>query len=114
LFIFDTADGTISGWNPEVDPANAVIVIDFSTVKPHRPFPASYYGLAIGQNSKKQTVIYAADGGISVTINNNEIDMFDGNFNYLGSFSDPNIPSNMGLRQNLWVTSSRTAAELVM
>ena len=97
LFIFDTADGTISGWNPEVDPTNAVIVIDFSTAKPHRPFPASYYGLAIGQNSKKQTVIYAADGGISVTINNNEIDMFDGNFNYLGSFSDPNIPSNMGV-----------------
>lgn len=27
---------------------------------------------------------------------NNEIDMFDGNFNYLGSFTDPYVPSTMG------------------
>ena len=97
LFIFDTEDGIISGWNPVVDPTNAVIVIDYSTTKPNRPFPASYIGLAIGQNSKNQTIIYAADGGTRLTTNNNEIAMFAGHFNYLGSCSDPNIPSNMGV-----------------
>src|SRR5262249_42832964 len=89
LFIFDTGDGTISGWNHDVDPTNAVIVIDYSTSKPQRPLPASYTGLAIGRNSHGQNIIYAAD------FNNGEIDMFDGSFNFLGSFSDPNPPSEL-------------------
>jgi len=97
LFIFDSEDGTISGWNPEVDPTNAIIVIDYSTSKPKRSFPASYYGLAIGRNSRGQNVIYAADGGTGVATDNNEIDMFDDEFKYLGSFSDPNVPSDMGV-----------------
>jgi uncharacterized protein (TIGR03118 family) len=95
-FIFDTEDGTISAWNPDVDPNNAVIVIDYSTSKPNSHFPASYYGLAIGRNSRGQAVIYAADGGTTVDTDNNEIDMFDDHFNYLGSFIDPNVPSDMG------------------
>jgi uncharacterized protein (TIGR03118 family) len=97
LFIFDSEDGTISGWNPKVDSNKAVIVIDYSKSKPKRRFPASYYGLAIGQNSRGQNIIYAADGGTSVTTDNNEIDMFDDEFEYLGSFSDPHIPSDMGV-----------------
>jgi uncharacterized protein (TIGR03118 family) len=97
LFIFDSEDGTISGWNPDVDSNNAVIVIDYSTSKPKRRFPASYYGLAIGRNSRGQDVIYAADGGASVDTDNNEIDMFDDEFDYLGSFSDPQVPSDMGV-----------------
>jgi uncharacterized protein (TIGR03118 family) len=96
-FIFDSEDGTISGWNPDVDPDYAVIVIDYSTSKPNRRFSGSYYGLAIGENSRGQTVIYAADGGTSATTDNNEIDMFNDEFEYLGSFSDPHIPSDMGV-----------------
>ena len=91
-FIFDTLDGTISGWNPDVDPTAAIIVVDNST---KTPFPASYTGLAIGKNSSGQNVIYAADSGGSATTSNNQIDMYDGSFNYLGSFTDPNAPSNM-------------------
>src|ERR1700731_4193327 len=59
LFIFDSIDGTISGWNPAVDPYNAVIVVDFSKTKPKRPFPAAYYGLTVGTNGKGQTILYA-------------------------------------------------------
>jgi uncharacterized protein (TIGR03118 family) len=92
LFIFATLDGTISGWNPNVDLNNAIIVIDNST---KMPFPASYTGLAFGRNSSGQNVIFAADSGNSLATANNEIDMYDGKFNLIGHFSDPQAPSNM-------------------
>jgi uncharacterized protein (TIGR03118 family) len=93
LFIFATLDGTISGWNPNVDPNNAVIAIDNSTKV---PFPAGYTGLAIGRNSSGQNVIFAADGGFNtLATSNNEIDMYDGKFNLIGHMSDPKAPSNM-------------------
>jgi len=92
LFLIDTLDGTISGWNPEVDPTEAVIVIDNSN---ETPFPASYTALAIGRNSNGQNVIYAADSGSGPATSNNRIDMYDGSFHYLGSFGDPSVPSNM-------------------
>jgi uncharacterized protein (TIGR03118 family) len=98
-FIFDTIDGLICGWNPEVDPDHAITVIDYSAAKPkasNANYPGSYYGLAIGRNSKGQNVIYATDGGRAANTDNNQIDMFDGNFKYLGSFTDSDIPSNMG------------------
>jgi uncharacterized protein (TIGR03118 family) len=92
LFLFATLDGTISGWNPNVDPTNAVIIVDNSTKS---PFPASYSGLAIGRNSEGQNVIYAADGGDTLATANNEIDMYDGQFNFIGHFGDANPPSGM-------------------
>jgi uncharacterized protein (TIGR03118 family) len=91
-FIFDTLDGTIGGWSPEVDPAQAIIVVDNSI---EYPFPASYTALAFARNSKGQNVIYAADSGSGPDTSNNRIDMFDAGFNYLGSFGDPNPPPNM-------------------
>ena len=39
LYLFSTLDGLICGWNPSVDPDDAVIIIDDSTLT---PFPASY------------------------------------------------------------------------
>lgn len=92
-------DGTISGWNPNVDAANAVIIFDFSVSKPNRPFPASYTGLTMARNSAGQNVLYAADSGGSLTTSNNEIDMFDGNFQTIGHFTDlnTNLPNNPGM-----------------
>ena len=55
LFIFATLDGTISGWNPAVDLTHAVIMVDNSANG------AVYTGLAIGQNSSGQNVLYAGD-----------------------------------------------------
>lgn len=90
LFIFDTLDGTISGWNPAVDATHAIIMVDNST----EPIPASYEGLALGQNSHGQNVLYAADGGLSLDASNNRIDMFDGNYELLGSFTDSTVTSD--------------------
>jgi uncharacterized protein (TIGR03118 family) len=103
-FLFDARDGTISGWNPAVDPNHALIVVDNSTEAPSR---ADYTGLVIAQNSQGQNVLYAAD------FHNNKIDMFDGSFHSLGSFSDSVVPAQYpvhtawqveAINGQLWVT----------
>lgn len=83
LFIFATEDGTISGWNPSVDPANAVIGVDKSSTG------AVYKGLAIGSNASG-TFLYAANFRAAT------IDVFDSTFHaahLAGSFADPDIKS---------------------
>jgi uncharacterized protein (TIGR03118 family) len=92
-FLFDTLDGTISGWNPDVDPNNAIIIVNNST---ESPIPASYTGLALGKNGKGQNVLYGADSGFSPDVSNNRIDMFDGGWHSLGSFTDTkvNVPGS--------------------
>jgi len=82
-FIFATLDGTISAW-PGLNKNLATLVVDNSASK------ASYTGLAITSNSSGN-FLYAADN------TNNHIDMFDGNFNLLGSFGDPAIPSTFSV-----------------
>jgi uncharacterized protein (TIGR03118 family) len=103
IFLFATLDGTISGWNPGVLPTTAVIGADRSG------FGASYTGLALFTNSEGQSFLYAP--------NNTEgggIDMFGGSFNFLQSFSDPEIPREYapyGIRVingQLWVTFNST------
>jgi uncharacterized protein (TIGR03118 family) len=92
VFLTDTLDGTISGWSPAVDPQNAVIAVDNSA---ESPFAASYTGMAIARNSHGQTILYAADSGNGPTLSNNRVDMFDGRFNRVGSFTDPHVPSGL-------------------
>src|ERR1700682_1089180 len=77
LFIFDSVDGTISGWNPDVDLYNAVIMVDNSTKS---PYPASYSGLEIARNKDGKMILYAADEGFTLATSNNEVDMFDDHF----------------------------------
>jgi uncharacterized protein (TIGR03118 family) len=81
--IFDTIDGTISGWNPDVDPTHAIVIVDNSEAAQ----PALYTGLDIAQNSQRQNVLYAAD------IAQNRVEMFDRSFHAGGSFTDPNLTS---------------------
>ena len=88
-YLFSTLDGLICGWNPKVDPDNAVIVIDNSTLT---PFPASYDDLTMARNKYGQMVIYAVDSGISATQSNNDVEIYDGDFNLLGRFGDPGAP----------------------
>jgi uncharacterized protein (TIGR03118 family) len=87
LLIFDTLDGTISGWNPSVDPTNAIIMVDNST----EDIPASYTGLALARDGQGRNILYAADGGYAPDFSNNRFDMFDRHFNNIGSFTDPNV-----------------------
>jgi uncharacterized protein (TIGR03118 family) len=80
MFIFATIDGTISGWNPKVNSNTAIVVIDNSSSG------ASYTGLAIGV-SQGAHFIFAADH------KNNKVNVYDGSFNLVKSFTDPNLPS---------------------
>ncbi len=80
-FIFATENGTISAWNRNVDPANAVLKVD----NPN----ANYKGLASGMGATGP-VLYAANfrGGT--------VDMFDYTFQAIpapGGFKDPNLPA---------------------
>jgi len=92
LYLFSTLDGLICGWNPAVDPDNAVIMVDNSALS---PFPASYSDLSMARNKAGQMILYATDSGISAAQSNNDVAMYDGNFHLLGTFTDPNAPSNM-------------------
>jgi uncharacterized protein (TIGR03118 family) len=90
LLIFDTLDGTISGWNPYVDPTHAIIMVDNST---QVPIPASYTGLALARDGQGRNILYAGDSGYSPDVSNNRVDMFDRHFHGIGSFTDPNVSS---------------------
>ena len=98
IFLFDTLDGTISGWSPGVDGTHAIIAADRSS------FGAVYTGLAITSDSSGD-FLYAADNGP-----NSRIDVFDKNFNLVRSFTDPAIHGGFapyGIQNiggKLWVT----------
>jgi len=84
VFIFATLDGTISAWAPGENANLSLIAVDNSANK------ALYTGLAI-TNNPSGNFLYAADNF------NNHIDMFDGNFNLVKSFGDPNAPPNLSV-----------------
>ena len=103
IFIFATQDGTIMGWSPGVLPTTAVIGVDRSK------FGASYTALTIFTNSLGDSFLYAP--------NNTEgggIDMFDGGFNFMQTFTDPEIPQDYApygarvINDKLWVTFNST------
>jgi uncharacterized protein (TIGR03118 family) len=80
IFLFATLDGTISGWAPQSDLNNAIIAVDNSKSG------AVYTGLAI-TNKSSGNFLYAADSA------NNKVDVYDGNFNFVRSFTDTTLPA---------------------
>lgn len=76
VFIFATLDGTISGWSSFSPKASLIAV----TTK-----GASYTGLAITSYTSGNH-LFAADFA------NNKVDIYDGSFNLVNSFTDPKIP----------------------
>jgi uncharacterized protein (TIGR03118 family) len=90
LFIFATFDGTISAWNPAVDPISATGSSTASLKANRSGVGAVYTGLAIGTNAG-QPLLFAADDGT-----NRRIDVFDTNFSLVDlgpdAFADPKIP----------------------
>jgi uncharacterized protein (TIGR03118 family) len=80
VFLFATLDGTISGWVPGVNFNDALIAVDNSAAG------ASYTGLAITSNTSGN-FLFAAD------INNNKVDMYDGTFKLVSSFTDTTLPA---------------------
>jgi uncharacterized protein (TIGR03118 family) len=77
LFLFATLDGTISGWS-HFNPSAALIGATSSG--------AVYTGLAITSKTSGN-FLFAADSA------NNKVDVYDGNFNLVKSFTDATIPA---------------------
>jgi uncharacterized protein (TIGR03118 family) len=77
LFLFATLDGTISGWST-FEPSTALIGV--------RATGAVYTGLAITSKTSGN-MLYAADAA------NNKVDVYNGTFSLVTSFTDPTIPA---------------------
>ncbi len=77
VFLFATLDGTISGWSA-FEPTTALIGI--------KSAGAVYTGLAITSKPSGNT-LFAADAA------NNKVDMYNGTFSLIGSFTDSAIPA---------------------
>lgn len=98
-FIFSTEDGTISSWSPTVDPTNAILEVDRSKVGAG----AVYKGLTLGSNAAG-TFLFATN------FRSGAVEVFDSNFNYVSSFTDPTLPKGyapFGIQNiggNLYVT----------
>lgn len=80
IFLFATLDGTISGWAPQSNPNAAIIAVDNSGTG------AIYTGLAITSHTTGN-FLFAADSW------NNKVDVYDANFKWVNSFTDPTIPA---------------------
>jgi len=78
LFLFATLDGTISAWSPQVN-------LNASIVAASTP-GAVYTGLAITSHTSGN-FLFAADNA------NNKVDIFDGTFTLVNSFTDPTVPA---------------------
>jgi uncharacterized protein (TIGR03118 family) len=87
IFMFGTEDGTISGWNPKVDPTHSVLAVDNSNNPDEGAdgMGAVYKGLAIADDYG-HTLLYAAN------FRHGTVDVFDNNFNQVNSFTDPSVP----------------------
>ena len=86
FFIFVSEDGSISGWNPTVDPTNAVIAVDNGT---NRGVNSAVYksvtlGVANGHN-----FLYASN------FRTGKVETYDENFHQVtpNGFVDPNLPA---------------------
>jgi uncharacterized protein (TIGR03118 family) len=78
IFIFATLDGTISGWAPSVNPDTAIVAATSPS--------AVYTGLAVS-TKPSGNFLFAAD-----TVGN-KVDIYDGTFKLVGSFTDATVPS---------------------
>src|SRR5262249_38891350 len=99
--VFATEDGTIAGWNNNVDPTQAVIAVNNSAAG------AVYKGLAMGLN-QSGAFLFATNFSAGT------IDVFDSNFQAVrlpgGKFKDPQVPKGYApfgiaaINSNLYVT----------
>jgi uncharacterized protein (TIGR03118 family) len=81
FFLFCTLDGTISGWAPQSNPTQAIVAVN------NWSSGAIYTGLAITNYPTGNNFLFAADNW------NNKVDVYDGNFNLVTSFTDTTLPA---------------------
>ncbi len=77
VFIFDTLDGTISGWNSGVNANSAVVVVNNHTA-------ANYTGLTIN-TTNGHTFIYAANEA------KNQIEVYNSSWKLVKTFTDATL-----------------------
>jgi uncharacterized protein (TIGR03118 family) len=80
VFMFATLDGTISGWAPQSNFNAAIVAVNNASTG------SVYTGLAI-TNKPSGNFLYAAD------LANNKVDIYDGTFTLVKSFTDTTLPS---------------------
>jgi uncharacterized protein (TIGR03118 family) len=80
FFLFATLDGTISGWAPQTNRNDAIIVVN------NWAAGASYTGLAV-TNRASGNLLYAAN------LAKNVVEVYDGGFNLVNSFTDSTLPA---------------------
>jgi uncharacterized protein (TIGR03118 family) len=87
FFLFATEDGTIAGWNPNVDHGHAVIAVDRSTATDSAgDVGAVYKGLTLVATPTGK-FLYASNFRFGT------VDVFDSHFNLVNSFTDPTVPA---------------------
>jgi uncharacterized protein (TIGR03118 family) len=109
IFIWDTENGTIAGWNPAVNPTSAVIIVDNSNGGKNG---AVYKGLAFGTNVHGNFLF-------ATNFRAGTVEAYDVNFKLMtldGSFTDPEIPAGFApfgianVNGDLFVTYARQNA----
>jgi uncharacterized protein (TIGR03118 family) len=103
-FLFATEDGTIAGWNPNVDRTHAVIAVDRSAVTDTvGDVGAVYKGLAL-VTTPAGKFLYATNFRFGT------VEVFDSKFNLVKTFTDPDVPAGFApfgihnIGGNLFVT----------
>ena len=112
LFIFVTEDGTVQGWNPGVNAASAVIVVDHSQI-PDAANGAVYKGATIAEIDGRRFILAA-------NFRSGRVDVFDSTFTQVrldeGAFDDERIPRDFapfnvqGIGPNIYVTYAKQDA----
>jgi len=86
FFIFVSEDGSISGWNPTLDPTHAIIAVDNGTNRGVNS--AVYKGATLGV-ANGHNFLYVTNFHIG------KVETYDENFQQVNpnGFSDPNLPA---------------------
>jgi uncharacterized protein (TIGR03118 family) len=89
FFIFVSEDGSISGWNPTLDPTHAIIAVDNGTNRGvnRAIYKGATLGVANGHN-----FLYVTD------FHTGKVETYDENFHQVNpdGFADPTLPSGYG------------------
>jgi uncharacterized protein (TIGR03118 family) len=87
-FIFAAEDGTISGFNPNVDTTHAILAVDRSAVVSQEGFTGAVYkGLALATD-KTGNFLFATNFRFGT------VEKFDAHFTLVASFTDPALSSD--------------------
>ena len=115
IFIFATEDGTISGWNPNVDPTHAILAVDNSLQTYPDGFKGAVYKGLAQASTDGATFIYATN------FRSGHVDVFDSSFKLVttlpkDAFTDSHIPKGFApfgiqtINGNLYVTYAKQDA----